>query len=73
MTLKEGYANSAAGYSKFSLWLYFIFSISAVVGSIFLASSASSSIQMILALFYIVISGACVAVIGYMLKVKHST
>ncbi len=72
LTLKEGYANSAASHNKFTLWLLFIFSVLFVLAGIFIASAAKSSGQMMLGWFSVVFFGACGAAIGYMLKVKHA-
>jgi len=72
LTLKEGYANSAASHNKFTLWLLFICSALFVLAGIFIASVAKSSGQMIFGLSSAAFFGACGTATGYMLKVKRN-
>ncbi len=72
LTLKESYANLAAGHNKFTLWLLFICSVLFVAAGIWITTSANSSGQMLVGWLSVIFFGACGAVIGYMLKVKHA-
>ena len=72
LTLKESYANSAAGHNKVTLWLFFICLVLFAFAGIFIASVAKSSGQVAIGLFTAIFFGACSAAIGYMLKVKRN-
>ena len=72
LTLKEGYANSAASHNKFTLWFLFICSVLFVLAGILIATTAKSSGEMIMGLLSAAFFGACGAAIGYMLKVRRN-
>ena len=72
LTLKQGYANSAAGHNLFVLWLLFVVSVVFVAGGIFITHAARTPSQLLVGIFSIAFFGACGLVIGYMIKVKRA-
>jgi hypothetical protein len=70
LTLKESYISSAAGYSRFTLWLLLACSALFVAAGIFIAAVGGSTGKVVLGLLTAVFFGACGVGIGYMLKLK---
>jgi hypothetical protein len=71
MKLKEGYANSAAGHSKLTLWLLFLCSVVFVMAGVLISIFAKSVNETAMGVSVTIFFGACGIAVGYMLKVKQ--
>lgn len=72
LSLKESMANSAAGYSRWNLWLLLGLSIFFVSGGVLLAFTAKTPSQMQAALGLVVVFGMGAGIFGYTLLLKST-
>ena len=72
LTLKEGYANSAAAHNAFTLWALLICSVLFVVGGILMASTAHATEQRLIGVGSVAFFGLTSVALGYMLWARRA-